>query len=85
MPEAFSKQNLPVFFSSIFQTFSQVRRNREKIPPELSAANNRRHPAPPAEPIPADGEKHVVTIPLRQDLLASFADREIIEFELTGK
>ena len=38
----------------------------------------------PAEPIPADGRKHVVRVPLRQDLLAAFADREIVEFELTG-
>ncbi|MBQ6916025.1 MAG: hypothetical protein IJQ65_09905, partial [Kiritimatiellae bacterium] len=38
----------------------------------------------PSDPIPADGEKHEVRVPLRQDLLASFADREIVEFELTG-
>lgn len=38
----------------------------------------------PAEPIPADGKPHLVRVPLRQDLLAAFADREIIEFELTG-
>lgn len=39
----------------------------------------------PAEPIATDGELQLVRIPLRQDLLAAFADREILEFELTGR
>ena len=39
----------------------------------------------PAEPIVADGSPRHVRVPLRPDLLATFADREILEFELTGK
>ncbi len=38
----------------------------------------------PAEPIATDGKLQVIRVPLRQDLLAAFADREILEFELTG-
>ena len=39
----------------------------------------------PTEPIPTDGKPHLVRISLRQDQLAAFADREILEFELTGR
>ena len=38
----------------------------------------------PAEPIAADGKVQLIRVPLRQDLLAAFADLEVIEFELTG-
>ena len=39
----------------------------------------------PAEPISADGKLQLIRVPLRQDKLAAFADREILEFELTGR
>lgn len=39
----------------------------------------------PAEPIATDGKLQLVRVPLRQDQLAAFADREILEFELTGR
>ncbi len=38
----------------------------------------------PAEPIATNGALQLVRVPLRQDQLATFADREVIEFELTG-
>ncbi len=38
----------------------------------------------PAEPIATDGNLQVIRVPLRQDLLAAFADLEVLEFELTG-
>lgn len=39
----------------------------------------------PAGEIAADGRLQVITVPIRQDKLATFADRQILEFELTGK
>ena len=39
----------------------------------------------PAELIAADGKPHLIRVPVRQDLLATFADREVIEFEITGR
>ncbi len=38
----------------------------------------------PAETIATDGKLQVIRVPLRQDKLATFADREVLEFELTG-
>ncbi|MBQ6245245.1 MAG: hypothetical protein IJK04_00155, partial [Kiritimatiellae bacterium] len=38
----------------------------------------------PAEPISTNGELQLIRVPLRQDLLATFGDREVIELELTG-
>ncbi|MBQ6926153.1 MAG: hypothetical protein IJQ73_16075 [Kiritimatiellae bacterium] len=38
----------------------------------------------PAEPIATNGALQLVRVPLRQDGLATFADREVLEFELTG-
>ena len=38
----------------------------------------------PAEPIATDGGLQLIRVPLRQDKLATFADRETLEFELTG-
>ena len=35
-------------------------------------------------PIPTDGRLHLVRIPIRPDALLAFADREVIELELTG-
>ena len=39
----------------------------------------------PAEPIATDGKVQVIRVPVRQDQLATFADREVIEMELTGR
>ena len=39
----------------------------------------------PAETIATNGALQVIRVPLRQDLLATFGDREILEFELTGR
>lgn len=39
----------------------------------------------PAEPIAADGSLQLVRVPIRQDMMAQFADRETLEFELTGR
>ena len=38
----------------------------------------------PAEPIATNGALQVIRVPLRQDKLAAFGDREVWEFELTG-
>ena len=39
----------------------------------------------PAEPIATNGALQVIRVPLRQDLLATFGDREILEMELTSR
>ncbi|MBQ6470356.1 MAG: hypothetical protein IJJ33_00100 [Victivallales bacterium] len=39
----------------------------------------------PAEKIESDGQLHVIRIPVSTALLRTFADREVIELELTGK
>ena len=38
----------------------------------------------PSGEIAADGKLQVVTVPIRQDMLDTFADREILEFEISG-